>query len=69
MIETEMRLKCDGCGESSDWFDSAIYTRAMVLQELREVGWVRRRGGRLNEPGIECPTCSKAKARRAREGE
>lgn len=61
MIETEIRLKCDGCGESSDWFDGAIYTIHMMLMELREIGWVRRRGGRLRSSGVECPSCSKVK--------
>lgn len=56
MLETEIRLKCDRCGEASDWFDGALYTRAMMLQELREIGWVRRRGGCLTNAGTECPS-------------
>jgi hypothetical protein len=62
MLETEIRLKCDRCEEASDWFDGALYPRAMMLQELREIGWVRRRGGRLTNAGTECPSCSKAKS-------
>jgi hypothetical protein len=44
MIETEIRLRCDRCQEASDWFDGAIYTIGAMLKELREIGWVRRRG-------------------------
>lgn len=59
-FETEYRLICDVCAISSEPFDGAIFTRPMVFQELRKVGWVRRRNE--NEIAMmgrdQCPRCS-----------
>ncbi len=60
MIETEMRLRCDECKEASEWYDAAIYTRTMMLKELRDLGWIRRTGGRVTREGTACPSCSGA---------
>ncbi len=57
-LETQMSLVCDQCHERSDWFDAAIFTRPQMLRELRELGWIRRRGGRLFDPWFECHRCS-----------
>ena len=62
-LETEIRLACDSCDARSDWFDGAIFTRKMLFDELRLIGWVRRRGGRTTNAGTECPRCSGKGAR------
>lgn len=57
-IEKEMRLVCDQCRASSEYFDACIFTKSAMLQELRKLGWVRRSGGRTTNAGDECPDCS-----------
>lgn len=59
-FETEYSLVCDRCQTRSETFDGAIFTRAKVITVLRELGWVRRRGGRTSREGTECPACSGA---------
>ncbi len=59
-FETEYSLVCDRCQKRSETFDGAIFTKAQVLTELRELGWVRRTGGRSTREGTECPACSGA---------
>ena len=58
MLETTIRVMCDRCPAVSEEFDGAIFTRKMARTELREKGWRRRTGGRLTNPGDECPQCS-----------
>ena len=56
--ETEARMRCDQCQDSSEAFDCALYTKTQILQMLREAGWSRRRGGRLYDAGDVCPNCN-----------
>ena len=62
-FETESCLRCDRCQASSERFDRAIFTKSMMLSDLRELGWVRRSGGRTTNAGDECPDCSGASAK------
>ena len=59
-FETEYSLVCDRCQTRSETFDGAIFTKKRVITELRELGWVRRRGARISREGTECPACSGA---------
>ncbi len=65
-FETEYSLVCDRCKDRSEIFDGAIWTKKMVLEELRKLGWVRRRGGRTSNEGTECPRCSGEAGKAAR---
>jgi hypothetical protein len=57
-FETEYRLTCDHCDAASDWLDGAIFTRGMVVRELRKEGWVCQRYSRLHGEATLCPKCS-----------
>ena len=56
-FETTYNLRCDNCQASSELFDGAIFTRQQVITDLRDKGWVRRRGGRITREGTFCPDC------------
>ena len=58
MYETNVRLVCDQCKTASEEFDGAIFTKGMVLSELRSLGWIRRRGNHLFNAGDYCPSCN-----------